>query len=178
MPKKITDLDLMESADDTDKLEIVDVSTNTNKQVAVGGLAAAVTANTPDGTITPAMRSGGFHVVNYTVPASTGSASITDVPFRPKGFLVFLRAAGAGTVPAMIGAYDGTSVGSSSGTVGNAPGYANTSSTTQILRTVASNGNIMVEATVTSINDDGITLNFATTTTSASYKDYTFMFFG
>lgn len=52
------------------------------------------------------------------------------------------------------------------------------STTDSLIHTINSANASQFIATLTSINDDGITLNFASTTTSASYKDYTFIFFG
>lgn len=47
--KKISDLNLLSSADATDLVPVVDVSANLTKRTTVAGLAAAVAANVPDG---------------------------------------------------------------------------------------------------------------------------------
>lgn len=53
--KKISDLTLLTTADATDVVPLVDVSTNTTKKTTVSGLAAAVLANAPDDSVTTRM---------------------------------------------------------------------------------------------------------------------------
>lgn len=55
--KKITELTLLTTADATDILVLVDVSAGVTKRIPVSGLAAAIGANLPGGTITNAMLS-------------------------------------------------------------------------------------------------------------------------
>lgn len=120
--------------------------------------------------------SSGFHVENVTI-SGTGNLTISGVPFQPVGFLVFLRGSGGPSLAqAAFGASDGTTTGSTSSAASTSD--SNTGSTSRVIRTIRGDGVIAVEASLVSINTDGITINVTTFTGAGNYDDYTFVLFG
>jgi hypothetical protein len=160
--KRISDLTLLSSADATDVVPLVDVSANTTKRTTVAGLAAAVGANIPSATVTPAMRTGGFQVgvIPGTTLSTTGNKTITGVGFTPKLVRFQLMptnstsqsdfGAGAMTATSQYGSaisYDGTS-------------RSRTSSTTSVLlKIITGSGAAQLAFTYVSMNADGFTIN-------------------
>lgn len=124
--------------------------------------------------------SGGFYLVNQSFSSSgTGSVSITGVPFRPKGIMVFLRPqATANVAPWQFSATDGTTFANTGITSGTTSVSNGSTTDSRLIYTINSAGTAQLVATLTSINDDGITLNITTNTGVATYTTFTFIFYG
>lgn len=86
MAKRVTDLPELPIADGNDLIPLVDVSGNVTKRVTPAGLAQAIAANLPAGSVGPAARGGGVKI--GVIPGSTfgsaGSKIITGLGFKPK----------------------------------------------------------------------------------------------
>lgn len=77
MVKKVTDLTTLTTADANDVLLGVDVSANTSKQIPVSGLATAVAANLPTGSVQAAALSSSAIMIGYAQITSAFNTSST-----------------------------------------------------------------------------------------------------
>lgn len=77
--KKITDLPALTTADTSDVMEIVDVSANVSKQVAVSGLGSAIASSLPAGGVSTAALADGS-VTNAKLAPELGGEWATWTP--------------------------------------------------------------------------------------------------
>ena len=128
-------------------------------------------------SITPEKLSGGFKVVLYKFTA-TGSASITGVGFKPKGVMVFLMPPNhTSGVILGYGASDGTDTYWYRDSM-NTTSAATAVRANQLILTHDSAGNLQLDATLTSFDSDGMTMNVNTFANNVSYSTYMFVFYG
>lgn len=140
-----------------------------NNSVTTAAIAtdAVETAKIKDAAVTPAKRSGGFYVGNFSITA-TGTKVITGVGFKPKLLRFQLLPTTGGAANFASGTTDGTnyfytSVADSGGTA-----LFQYSGTNQILAG-NSGASGLVAFTVSSMDADGFTLNVVTRTANTTW---------
>lgn len=171
-----------------DEIAIVDASAATTKKITRADLlkGAALPADTvdtqaiADGAVTPEKLGVGlpFFPLVFEFSSGTGSQSITTVPFRPRGLIVF-GGRETSTVAGIIGVgyayYDGSSI--TQGGIAAVPSGTSNSVNSAFLR--GSGGSVVPSTNiqVTSFDANGITVNKLTSPATAEQRTFHILFF-
>src|SRR6266436_1963155 len=138
------------------------------------GFTINITTAPPSAFILNYIALGGSDLTNValkeiTAPASTGSQATTGIGFKPDAILVFsaglTTAITTNTAHAILGLGFGTS--SSARGTSTTVDITRFESTSKLITVFSSGSTKSVEADLTSLDSDGFTLNFSTTTSGA-----------
>lgn len=180
MPR-ISQLTSLTTVDSGDEFAVVDTSASVTKKATKGDLLkdAADYMTEPIG---PELRTGGFALVTKVFSNSTGSQSVTGVGFKPKAIIVGwgLPSSTSGAIISQGRAVDGDPIKQSAESNYNlSTGQAVSNiSTTQAIFRIGGSGAAAFAATVTSFDEDGITVDVTTTDSTESTRTFQILFMG